>query len=192
MYRATALAALVACASGFELAAVRPMRVSAFSAARAPSVVAPVAQRSSRAVMMAEEEVSPQESAIAVALTGAFLGIYVFDNIITAGVLAALASYLTTTDSQAGDIATSTGAFGFKTYKSIVKFAQEKDLLPKAKTVTDKVVSALQAVDNNYGITAKIDEKLLISDKVSAATDKLAEVKSTVTSKVDELSASLK
>jgi len=60
--------------------------------------------------MMAEEEVSPQESAIAVALTGAFLGIYVFDNIITAGVLAALASYLTTTDSQAGDIATSTGA----------------------------------------------------------------------------------
>jgi len=34
--------------------------------------------------------------------------------------------------------------------------------LPKAKTVTDKVVSALQAVDNNYGITAKIDEKLLV------------------------------
>lgn len=55
------------------------------------------------------------------------------------------------------------GALGVKAYKSVVKFAQEKDVLPKAKTVTDKVVSALQAVDNNYGITAKIDEKLLVS-----------------------------
>lgn len=58
--------------------------------------------------MMAEEP-TPQESAIAVALTGAFVGIYFLDNLVTAAALAALAAYLTTTDSQAGDIATSTG-----------------------------------------------------------------------------------
>jgi hypothetical protein len=63
--------------------------------------------------MMSDKEepsVSAQESAIAVALTGAFLGVYLLDNLVTAAILAALGAYATTTDSQAGDIASSTGA----------------------------------------------------------------------------------
>jgi hypothetical protein len=116
----------------------------------------------------------------------------VLDNLLTAGLLAGLTAYLTTTDSQAGDIATSGGAFVSKSYKATVKFVAEKDLLPKAKGITDKVVYALQAVDNNYGISATIDEKLLISDKVASASDKIAEVRSSVTSKVNELTAAMK
>jgi len=85
-----------------------------------------------------------------------------------------------------------TGSFAASTYKKIVGFASEKDLLPKAKTVTDKVVSALVAVDNNYQITAKIDEQLLISEKVTLATDKITDLKSSVTSKVSELTAAMK
>jgi hypothetical protein len=141
---------------------------------------------------MSDEEPTPQESAIAAALTSAFFGIYVLDNLLTAGLLAGLTAYLTTTDSQAGDIATSGGAFVSKSYKATVKFVAEKDLLPKAKGITDKVVYALQAVDNNYGISATIDEKLLISDKVASASDKIAEVRSSVTSKVNELTAAMK
>lgn len=193
MFRSTlALAALVACASGFEMTAPRPASVSAFSAVRAPRVAAPVVARSSRAIVMSSEEPSSQESATAAALTGAFLGIYVLDNLLLAGILAGLTAYLTTTDSQAGDIVSSGGALVSKSYKATVKFVAEKDLLPKAKTLTDKVVAALAAVDNNYGISAKIDEKLMISDKVASATEKISEVKSTVTSKVNELTAALK
>jgi len=109
MLRTILLSALVACASGYQMGAMRPAAVSAFTAARAPCVAMPV--QSSRAIMMSDEEPSAQESAIAVALGGAFVGIYVLDNVISAAVLAALSAYLTTTDSQAGDIATSAGRF---------------------------------------------------------------------------------
>lgn len=55
------------------------------------------------------DEPTPQQSAIAVAITAGFFGVYVLDNLVTAALLAGLAAYLTTTDSQAGDVATSTG-----------------------------------------------------------------------------------
>lgn len=48
MLRAIIVSALVACASGFEMAAARPGRLSAFSAARAPRAAVPVSQPSSR------------------------------------------------------------------------------------------------------------------------------------------------
>jgi len=79
-----------------------------------------------------------------------------------------------------------------KVYKKIVSFATEQNVLPKAKEVTDKVVGVLDSVNQNYGITAKIDEKLLLSEKIETASAKLGEVKSTVSSKVNDLSANMK
>jgi len=135
---------------------------------------------------------SEKESTIAVALTGAFLGVYVLDNVITAAILASLAAYATTTDSKAGELATQTGEVVAKSYKSIVKFSSENNVLPKAKEVTDKVVAVLNQVNENYQITAKIDEKLLLSEKFEKAGDKISEVTSSVSTKVKDFSSSMK
>jgi len=79
-----------------------------------------------------------------------------------------------------------------KAYKNTVSFLEEKEVLSKAKSTTDKVFGTLGKIDSNYGISEKIDSKLQVSSKVSAAADKIGEVTSTVSSKVEELSSSLK
>lgn len=57
-----------------------------------------------------EVDVSDKEVTISMALLGAFLGVYFFDNVITAAILAGVSSYLTTTDGGAGEASKSTGA----------------------------------------------------------------------------------
>mmetsp|Transcript_8867 Transcript_8867/g.25779 ORF Transcript_8867/g.25779 Transcript_8867/m.25779 type:complete len:193 (+) Transcript_8867:47-625(+) len=192
MLRSLVLTALVACAAGFQAPAATRPAVSAFSAVRPASVVAPMPVQTTRSGIVMSDDPTDKESTIAVALTGAFVGVYFLDNVITAAVLGALAAYLTTTDSKAGEIASATGSNVAKVYKKIVSFATEQNVLPKAKEVTDKVVGVLDSVNQNYGITAKIDEKLLLSEKIETASAKLGEVKSTVSSKVNDLSANMK
>lgn len=52
------------------------------------------------------------------------------------------------------------------------------------------VVSAAAAnLDSNYGVTAKIDEQLKLSESVSKVTDKATELKESLTNKVDDLKA---
>lgn len=98
-------------------------------------------------------------------------------------------------------------------------YATDNELLPKAKELTDKVVSAAQKVDESYGITSSLDESLKvrgrpgaqgadqspamphstpcwrgaqISDKWAQASEKVSEVTSQAKTKVEELSSSLK
>ena len=49
--------------------------------------------------------------------------------------------------------------------------------------------TAAANLDSNYGITAKIDDQLKLSQAVEKVSDKVEEVKSSVTSKVDDLKA---
>ena len=49
------------------------------------------------------------------------------------------------------------------------------------------VSTAAANLDANYGITAKIDDQLKLSAAVEKVTDKIEEVKGTVSSKVDDL-----
>ena len=51
------------------------------------------------------------------------------------------------------------------------------------------VSTAAANLDANYGITAKIDDQLKLSQAVEKVSDKVEEVKSSVTSKVDDLKA---
>lgn len=62
-------------------------------------------------------------------------------------------------------------------------------MLPKAKTALDTVSTAAGNLNDNYGITAKIDEKLKVSEYLSLAESKLEDVKGTVTTKIDDLKA---
>ncbi len=47
--------------------------------------------------------------------------------------------------------------------------------------------TAASNLDSNYGITAKIDDKLQITAAIDKASAKVDEVKSSVTAKVDDL-----
>ena len=49
------------------------------------------------------------------------------------------------------------------------------------------VSTAAANLDANYGITAKIDEQLKLSEAVDKVTDKIDEVKSSVSNKVEDL-----
>ena len=49
--------------------------------------------------------------------------------------------------------------------------------------------AAAANLDQNYGVTSKIDEQLKLSQSVSKVTDKANELKDSLTSKVDDLKA---
>lgn len=49
------------------------------------------------------------------------------------------------------------------------------------------VSTAAANLDANYGITAKIDDQLKISQAIDKVTDKVEEVKGSVAGKVDDL-----
>jgi len=166
MIRSLALTALVASADAYSIVAPRASALSAFRPVSDVRVAVPV--RPSRAVMMSYDpnsgssEPVDKEAASAMAILGAFLGVYIFDNVLTAGILAGLCAYLTTTEGQVGEISKATGKSIFGAYKKVVDFAEEKKLIPQAKSITDKVVGAAKKVDANYGISSKIDEKLQV------------------------------
>ena len=79
------------------------------------------------------------------------------------------------------------GSFAAKAYGKTLEINEQYDVLPKAKGAADTVVTAASNLDANYGITAKIDEQLKLSEAVDKATAKVDELKSSVTSKVDDL-----
>lgn len=54
------------------------------------------------------------------------------------------------------------GATVAKSYKKTLSFIEEKQVLSKAKEVTDKVVGTVTKINDNYGISEKIDSKLKV------------------------------
>merc|ERR1719163_1989163 len=64
---------------------------------------------------------------------------------------------------------------------------EEYEVVPKAKSAIDTAVTVAGNLNENYGITAKIDEKLQLSERADSLASKFDEQKSKLTSKVDEL-----
>jgi len=171
----TLLLAFAAAASAFQGAVLPPRMESKLAASR-------VAVSNVRM-----EEPSEKAVIIGAAAAGGIVGVYLFKEL-SAGLLwAAVLAYGATLSNGFGNFAKSTGSTASKAYGKAVEWNEQYDVLPKAKTAIDTVSTAAGNLNENYGITAKIDEKLKVSEYVALAGSKVEEVKATVTDKVDDL-----
>ena len=174
MARFTVLAALLAVASAFNGAS--PMVRSKVAASR----VAPAR------IAMAE---STKETVIGAACVGGFLGVYLFHEVSAGAVLACTLAYGATLNNQFGEVAKTTGDYASKAYAKTLELNEQYDVLPKVKGAADTVTTAASNLDKNYGLTAKVDEKLKLTEALDKVTSKIDDVKSSVTDKVADLKA---
>mmetsp|Transcript_17199 Transcript_17199/g.27877 ORF Transcript_17199/g.27877 Transcript_17199/m.27877 type:complete len:208 (+) Transcript_17199:67-690(+) len=139
-----------------------------------------------RRIAMTEE---PSDTAVIVGAAAAagLLGAFLEQGLVTDVLLAVAAAYASTLNNGVGDATKKVGKFAAKTYNKAKEINEEYDILAKGKSVTDSVLTVADNINKNYGISEKIDEKLLISDKVGKAKDKVTDVLSKITDKVDEL-----
>merc|ERR1719253_1194566 len=174
--RVTLFAAIAAAAAGFNAPASKAALASARPAVAAPRFAA---------VQMSE----PTDKAVTIgaASVGGIIGVYLFGDLGTAVFLACLGAYGSTLTNSFGSASKSAGNFASKAYSKTLEINEQYDVLPKAKSALDTVSTAAGNLNENYGITAKIDEQLKISAAVDKVTDKIDEVKTSVTSKVDDL-----
>jgi len=169
--------AMVALASGFTVSPVG----TRLNAAR-------TSQRVALAPVMAEEPDS-KEIAIGAAWVGGLGGVYLFGQLSTALVIATAFSYGSTLTNGFGDLCKKSGTTAVKVYKKTLEINEEYAVLPKAKSAIDTITTVADNLNTNYAITAKLDEKLKLSQAVDKVTDKVETFKSSVTSKVDDLKA---
>ena len=176
MVRALLSLALVASASAFTGVAPAPAtsRLSLSRVARTPAV---------------EMQEASKATIVGAASVGGILGVYFFHELQTGLILAAILAYAATTQSKFGDYSKTAGDTAVKVYDKTLELNAQYDLLPKIKSATDTATTAASNLDKNYGITSKIDEKLKLSAAVDKAASKVDELKSSVTSKVDDLKA---
>jgi hypothetical protein len=128
-------------------------------------------------------EPTDKEKTIGAAGLGGLLGVVLFGSLPGAAVLAAGLAYGTTKS----DAIKSAGGAAATVYQKAVDLEAEYEVLPKAKSAIDTVVTVADNLNSNYGLTDKIDEKLKISEKAESLTAKVNEQKNKLTSKVDEL-----
>jgi len=68
-----------------------------------------------------------------------------------------------------------------------VELEQEYEVLPKAKSAVDTVVTVADNLNKNYGLTDKIDEKLQLTGRIDSLSEKFTAQKDKLSAKVDEL-----
>merc|ERR1719201_2659202 len=129
------------------------------------------------------EEPTEKAKTIGAAGLGGVLGVILFGSLPGAAVLAAAGAYAATKN----DAVKSAGGAAANVYSKAVDLEQEYEVLPKAKSAIDTVVTVADNLNKNYGLTDKLDEKLQITAKAESLTGKLSAQKSKITSKVDEL-----
>jgi len=135
------------------------------------------------------EEPSDKAVIIGAASIGGIVGVYLFHELSTGVILACIAAYGATLSNSFGEAAKSAGGAASKVYSKTLELNEQYDVLPKAKSALDTVTVATSNLDKNYGITAKIDDQLKISAAIDKVTDKVEEVKTSVTEKVSDLKA---
>merc|ERR1712037_93134 len=169
------LLAIAAFASAFQGHAVAP-RSSKIAASR--FAAAPVA--------MADE---PSEKAVVIgaASVGGVLGVYLFHELSTGLLLASVGAYVATLGNSAGSATKVAGSTAAKAFSKALELNEQYDVLPKTKGALDTVSIAAGNLNENYGITDKIDAQLKISDKLALAGSKVDELKSSVSDKLDYL-----
>jgi len=178
MARLLFLASVLALASAFQAPATKLGGSSQLAASVRPARAAPL--------MMADE---PEGKAVVIgaAAVGGIAGVYFFGDLSTTVILSLIFAYGATTSSGFGDFSKSAGSLAAKTYSKTLEINEQYDVLPKAKGAADTVTTAASNLNNNYGITAKIDEQLKLSQAVDKATSKFDELKGSVTDKVEDL-----
>ena len=124
---------------------------------------------------------------VGAAAVGGLVGVQLFGDVITAAELAGVFAYGSTMDNKFGQFTTSAGTLAAKTYSKTLEINEQYDVLPKAKGAADTISVAAGNLNNNYGITASLDEKLQLSAAVDKAGAKFDELKGSVTDKVEDL-----
>jgi hypothetical protein len=174
MARFVLITALFAVASGFQLAAV-PMRPNMAVSREAP-------------VQIAMQEGGSKSTVIGAAAVGGIVGVYLFHELSAGVILASILAYgATQTSGTYGEVSKTAGDAASKVYSKTIELNEQYDVLPKAKSAIDTVTTAASNINSNYGITAKIDEQLKLSEATAKVTSKFDEVKSSVTEKVSDL-----
>jgi len=174
MARFFLLAAVLAVAAGFQSPVSQLSRSKVAVTRAAPAQIA-----------MAED--GEKATVIGAAAVGGIVGVYLFHELSTGVLLAAVLAYGATLSNSFGEAAKSAGSAATKVYSKTLELNEQYDVLPKAKGALDTVSTAAGNLNENYGITSKIDEKLKLSQAVDKLTEKVEDVKTTVTSKVDDL-----
>merc|ERR1719174_1986467 len=170
------IVAAVAAAAGFNAPASKVNAPAARPAASAP-----------RFALVQMSEPSDKGIVVGASAVGGILGVYLFKDLGTAVFLACAGAYGATLTNSFGEASKTAGTFASKAYGKTLEINEEYDVLPKAKSALDTVSTAAANLDANYGITAKVDEQLKLSQALDKVTDKFDEVKSSVTDKVDDL-----
>merc|ERR1719326_968393 len=129
------------------------------------------------------EEPSEKAKTIGAAGLGGVLGVVLFGSLPGAVFLAAAGAYGATKN----DAVKSAGGAAATVYNKAVDLEEEYEVLPKAKSAIDTVVTVADNLNKNYGLTDKIDAKLQLSERAESLTEKLNAQKDKLTSKVDEL-----
>jgi hypothetical protein len=134
---------------------------------------------------MEEEKLPTDKESIlgAAALAGA-LGVQLTGELTAAAIFALVAAYSATLPNDLGKTVKEGGKKAAQAYEKGKELNEQYEVVTKAKKATDAVVSVADNLNKNYGITAKIDERLKL-------TDGYEDLKSSVGSKVDELKASV-
>jgi hypothetical protein len=138
-------------------------------------------------VRAAADEPSDQAVTIAAAAVGGLAGIQLFGELTPALGLCLLAAYGTTKTGDFGNAVKSVGRISAKAWNKGTELNEQYELLPKGKTALDTTLRTASNLNANYGITEKIDQKLLLSSKIDKVNDKISDFKNKVSDKVTEL-----
>lgn len=139
---------------------------------------------------MSEEEPSVKAATLGAAALGAVLDVGLLGGDLPSAAIAALLfAYISTLSNGLGDATKSAGSFAAKAYDKTLELNGQYEILPKAKNAVDTVTTVADNVNQNYGLTQKLDEKLQLSPKLEKLTDKIDDIKDKVTSKTEELKA---
>ena len=175
MLRTMILCAVCAVASSYQLGAV--LRSPTAVATRV--AVAPIA--------MAE----PSDKAVTLgaAAVGGLLGVQLSGEITTGALFAIIFAYGSTMSGSFGDAVKKVGSVGAKVYAKAEDLDEQYEVVKKTKSALDTTVKVASNINENYGITKKLDEQLKLSEAIDKVSTKVDEVKTSITSKVDELKA---
>jgi len=160
--------------------------------AGAAGVAAGVALKRPVATLAVSSDDSNQGVAVGAACVGGILGVYFFGDISTAVILALIFAYASTKDNGFGNAIGKAGSAYNTVYDKTVELNDQYDILRKAKSAADVTVAAAVDLDESYQLTARVDEKLKLSQAVDKVTSKIGEVTEQFPKKISEKVEDLK
>merc|ERR1719171_33997 len=129
------------------------------------------------------EEPDEKAKTIGAAGLGGVLGLVLFGSLPATIAFTALGAYAATKS----DAVKSAGGAAATVYNKAVDLEQEYEVLPKAKSAVDTVVTVADNLNKNYGLTDQIDERLKLSERAESLGSKFQTQKDNLTARVDEL-----